>query len=68
MSRRSNEDVVGATAALSWEQKGCLRGILDVEAVDLAFLKVEDMPDRFVLQPVRLILQRLPRARTVESF
>ena len=45
-------------SALSWEQKGCLRGILDVEANDLAFLKVEDMPDRFVPQPVRLILQR----------
>ena len=44
---------------LSWEQKGCQRGILDVEAGSLGFLKVEDMPDLLVPQPVRVILQRL---------
>jgi hypothetical protein len=31
----------------------CLRGILDVEANDLAFLKVEDMPECFELQTDR---------------
>lgn len=35
-----------------------LRGILDVEASNLAFLKVKDMPDRLVPQPVGLVLQR----------
>lgn len=30
----------------------------DVEVGDLAILRREDVPDRFVFEPVRLILQR----------
>ena len=35
------------------------RSVLNVEASDLAILKAKDVHHRLVLQPVRLILQRL---------
>jgi len=49
------------TAAQAWRMlrlPACSVIFPDVEAGDLAIPQVEDVTDRFVLEPVRLILQR----------